>query len=383
MFDSAGGKYLDFLSSAGSLNYGHNDPQIMGDIVDHIRKDGILQSLDLVTTAKVAFLRDFDRIILKPRKLTYKTQFTGPTGANAVEAAIKLARKITGRSGIVAFTNAYHGLSLGALSLTGNKSKRKVAGVSLNDVIRLPFDGYAGPSFDTAALARSYFEDSSSGFDLPAAFIVETVQGEGGLNVASASWLQAIAQLAADIGALVIVDDIQAGCGRTGSFFSFESLGIAPDIICLSKSISGSGLPMAINLIKPQFDLWDPGEHTGTFRGNNLAFVGASAALRYWGDGHFQSEIEQRAQRLDDCLRNIVASTLNGKATVVGKGLMKGIKFADPAQAELMRIRLLSEKVISETCGPKDEVLKFLPALNIPINLLEEGLDIIRDCSPS
>jgi len=375
IFDENGSRYIDFLSAAGSLNYGHNDPPLMRVLLDYLASEGVLQALDFATTAKAQFLRRFKEVVLNPRGLEYKIQFTGPTGTNAVEAAIKLARKFTGRRGVAAFTNAYHGVSLGALALTGNLSKRQASAVSLPDVLRLPFEGYMGPEFDTAAFARKLFGDPSSGYEPPAAFIVEVVQGEGGLQAASSEWIQAIAALARDLGALFIVDDIQTGCGRTGTFFSFEPSGVVPDIVCVSKSISGVGLPMAINLIRPEFDVWEPGEHNGTFRGNNLAFVGARAALTYWESDKFEAGIHSRTSAIRDALGRAAQAFPAGWARVVGRGMLTGLRFDAAEYAELMRTGLMRRGVIAETCGPHDEVLKLMPALNIPMPLLLEGLD--------
>src|SRR5882724_5433281 len=327
IFDESGKRYIDFLCGAGSLNYGHNDPYIKKAVVQYLEEDGILQTLDFATSAKATFLRKFNDIILTPRNLTYKVQFTGPTGTNAVEAAIKLARKYTGRRNIVAFTNAYHGVSLGALALTGNRRKRAAAGVSLGDVIRLPYDGYFGSTAEAVQLARKLFLDPGSGFEAPAAFILETVQGEGGLNCASSDWLNEIAKLARELDSLLIVDDIQAGCGRTGTFFSFEPHNFAPDLVCISKSISGIGLPMAVVLVNPGIDVWEPGEHNGTFRGNNLAFVAASAALDYWADERFAVTVQDRSAFAYASLQDIVRSRLGDLAQVKGRGLFLGLSF--------------------------------------------------------
>jgi diaminobutyrate-2-oxoglutarate transaminase len=377
MFDEDGGRYLDFMSAAGSLNYGHNDPKITEALIKYLSTNGILQTLDFATTAKAQFLRKFSEVVLEPRGLEYKVQFTGPTGANAIEAAIKLARKCTGRRSIAAFTNAYHGVSLGALALTGSLSKRLAAGVSLPDVQRLPYDGYMGDAMDTMSYIETLFRDPSSGYEPPAAFIVEVVQGEGGLQASSTGWIRSLAALAKELGSLFIVDDIQAGCGRTGKFFSFECAELTPDIVCLSKSISGTGLPMAINLIRSEVDVWRPGEHNGTFRGNSLAFVGATAALDYWQNDSFELGIQRRATTMNDCLQTIVRSSLAGLAYVVGRGMIVGLCFRAPEHAEVMRVALLRRKILTETCGARNNVLKLLPALNIPDVLLTEGLETI------
>ena len=238
MYDSQGGRYLDFLSGCSTLNYGHNHAALKEALLDYINGDGIAHSLDLHTDAKSAFLEEFERTILKPRNLRYKAMFTGPTGTNAVEAALKLARKLTGREHIIAFTNGFHGMTLGALACTGNSGKRGGAGIPLAHVSHEPYDGYFGPDVNTADLLEQRLNDPSSGLDAPAAILLETVQGEGGLNVASREWLQQVARIAKEHGALLIVDDIQAGCGRTGSFFSFEGMGIDPDVVTLAKSLS-------------------------------------------------------------------------------------------------------------------------------------------------
>ncbi|NVE01792.1 diaminobutyrate--2-oxoglutarate transaminase [Massilia sp. BJB1822] len=372
--DNQGKEYIDFLTAAGSLNYGHNHPALKQAVIDYLAADGITQTLDFTSTAKVDFIRDFNQKILQPREMDYKMQFTGPTGANSVEAAIKLARKVTGRRPIAAFTNAFHGVSLGALALTGNRSKREAAGVALGDVIRLPFDGYMGEGGSTLDYIRKLFRDPSSGIDLPAAFIVETIQGEGGVNCASVEWLQGLSALASELDALLIVDDIQAGCGRSGSFFSFESMGIRPDLICLSKSISGLGLPMAMLLIDRRLDVWAPGEHNGTFRGGNLSFVAATAALAFWQEREFVSGLATRIERLSGGVADIVGSLPPHVARCKGRGMLMGIEFSEAAQAERTRIMAAERGLLIETSGAHDQVVKLMPALNVPLPLLEQGL---------
>ncbi|WP_223217481.1 diaminobutyrate--2-oxoglutarate transaminase [Paraburkholderia phenoliruptrix] len=383
LYDEAGNAYVDFLAGAGSVNYGHNDARIKDAVIEYLQNDGVVQGLDLATTAKVAFLRDFERIVLAPRGMDYRVQFTGPTGTNAVEAALKLARKATGRAIVASFTNGFHGVSLGALAATGNGIKRAAAGVSLNDVVRLPFDGYVDGDFDSIAYGRKLFEDPSSGYGKPAAFIVETVQGEGGLNVASAQWLRSLQALATDLGAIFIVDDIQAGCGRTGTFFSFERFGIHPAVICLSKSISGNGLPMAIVLIKPKYDVWAPGEHNGTFRGNNLAFVAARTALSYWQDKHFLTQLDENICVMDAGLETVLKKHAKSLVRRKGRGLFQGIEFARPEDAMRVRRAMFDRRVVMEVSGPRGEVLKLMPPLTIPATLLERSIKLIDECIAS
>lgn len=376
-----GREYLDFFSGAGVLNYGHNNPAIVAPVIEYLQQGRIIHGLDMATGAKRDFIEAFTRIILKPRGLDYKLQFTGPTGANAVEAALKVARQATGRANVVAFTNAFHGLSLGALAATSNAKYRAGAGTDLADVTRLPYDGYLGAGVDTLDFFERMLADPGSGLDLPAAVIVETVQGEGGINVASNSWLQRLRSITEQNGILLIVDDIQSGVGRTGDFFSFEASGIVPDIVTLSKSISGSGQPMSLVLLKEAVDVWEPGAHTGTFRGNNLAFVGARAALEtYWQDTVFAETIAARSEELRQTLTDIAAEFPEAEFHVRGRGLMYGIASTKmPDLAGRVSQAVFERGVIIETSGAKDEVLKFLTALTISPEELAEGLTAVRE----
>lgn len=379
LFDENGNTYIDFLAGCSSLNYGHNPEELKQALVDYIAADGIAHGLDMHSKAKAAFLTAFEDIILKPRKLDYRIMFPGPTGANAVEAALKIARKVTGRTNIIAFTNGFHGMTLGALAATGNSTKRRGAGLPLSGVTHEPFDGYYGPDIDTADLLDKRLSDPSSGLDAPAALLVETVQGEGGLNVASNAWLQKIAKIAKRHGALLIVDDIQAGCGRTGSFFSFEKSGITPDIVTLAKSLSGMGLPFAVTLMRPEIDKWKPGEHNGTFRGNNHAFVTAEKALqKFWKDNTFESEIEAKSALLLQRLRKITAAYKIAKR-VKGRGMMCGIEMADGDLASEICALCFENGLIIETSGSHDEVVKILCPLTISDADLHAGLNILSD----
>ncbi len=371
--DDQGRRYLDFFAGAGALNYGHNHPVLKQALVEYLSADGIVHSLDMATEAKIGFLDAFERRVLRPRDLNYKVMFPGPTGTNAVEAALKLARKVTGRTAVVSFTNAFHGMTLGSLAVTGNATKRRAAGVPLTNVVRAPFCGYLGEGADSIAYLQSLFADGSSGVDAPAAFLLETVQAEGGVNVASMPWLRAIADLARRLGALLIVDDIQVGCGRTGGFFSFEEAGIMPDIVCLSKSLSGFGLPFAITLMRREHDVWGPGEHNGTFRGHNPAFVTATAALEhFWSDDALSTAVEERSAQARNRLVKLAPAC---NAEVRGRGLILGLACADPELAGRISARGFEQGLIIETAGADDNVVKLLPPLTIQPDELAEGLD--------
>lgn len=372
-------EYIDFFSGAGALNYGHNHPAMKEKLVDYIASDGIVHGLDMATEAKESFLAQFNQTILSPRNMIYKIMFPGPTGTNAVESALKLARKIKGRDTIMSFTNAFHGMTLGALSITGNEKKRQGAGIPLYNSMFMPFDQYFGEDIDTVEYVRKYLEDNSSGTPLPAAIILETVQGEGGLNTASIDWLKQIESLCYEKDILLIIDDIQAGCGRTGTFFSFEPAGINPDIICLSKSISGYGMPMAINLIKPELDIWSPGEHNGTFRGNNPAFVTATEAINFWKDKKFIDGIEYKGTLITDSLTDIIDEHPEIKGELRGRGFMQGIACGVDGIAKMICAVAFQRGLIMETSGPNDEVVKLMPALTIDETSLLKGLNILRD----
>jgi len=378
LYDMEGKAYLDFLAGAGTLNYGHNNPILKKALIEYIERDGIAHGLDMHTRAKEMFLEALDEVIFKPRNLSYMVQFTGPTGTNAVEAALKIARNVTGRTNIVAFTNGFHGVSLGAMAATGNSHHRDASGIHLSGVSHVPYDNYMD-NLDTIALLENLLEDSSSGLDKPAAVIVETIQGEGGLNAARIEWLQALERICRKHDLLLIVDDIQAGCGRSGRFFSFEESGIKPDIITLSKSLSGYGLPFAVTLIKPEYDTWKPGEHNGTFRGNNHAFVTAEAALRhYWSDSSFQDSLALKIKHLKKRLEKIANGYDKSLIKAKGRGFMQGLECRDGELAGKICRLAFKHSLIIETSGADSQVVKCLCPLTISMEELDKGLDIVE-----
>lgn len=378
LWDRNGREYIDFFSGAGALNYGHNDEQMKKKILEYLSNDGITHSLDMATEAKEQFLQKFNQVILKPRQLNYKVMFPGPTGTNSVESALKLARKVTGRTLVISFTNAFHGMTLGSLSVTGNASKRQGAGLPLTYTVPMPYDGYFD-GLDTIQYLERFLSDQSSGLDLPAAIILETVQGEGGLKAARLEWLQRMERLCRKWEILMIIDDIQAGCGRTGTFFSFEPANIKPDIVCLSKSISGYGLPLALTLFKPELDVWRPGEHNGTFRGNNLAFIAAIEALSYWEKPEFVQEIQRKAHFLRQYLERMLLKYPSLQGELRGRGLMQGIACRQAEIAENICREAFQRGLIMETSGPKDEVIKLFPPITIDDEGLKKGLTILEE----
>ncbi len=376
--DESGRSFIDFFAGAGALNYGHNPPALKAALLDYLSGDGVTHGLDMHTAAKRVFLERLRDLVLTPRGLDYRVQFPGPGGTNAVEAALKLARKITGRHTVGYFQGAFHGMTLGALAVTANPMKRAGAGVRLPYTVPMPFDDPADDDEQSAArLARSLDDVTEDG---PlAAVVVETVQGEGGVNPARPSWIRALASWAREHGTLLVVDDIQMGCGRTGPFFSFERAGIVPDIVCLSKSISGYGMPMALTLMRPEYDVWKPGEHNGTFRGYNPAFVTAARALeQFWSDGALQARTTALGDRVADALAG--TARRHGLPAPRGRGLAWGLPFDRPGAAREVCDAAYRGGLLLETAGVHDEVAKVLPPLTVADEQLEQGLGILDEC---
>lgn len=375
IFDSASGpwlstdsgdRFLDFFCSAGSLNYGHNNDVAISSMQAYLKKNGILNSLDFATTAKIDFIEAFDQYILSPRGLKYKYQFTGPTGTDAVEAAIKLARLATNRSTIMACKGSFHGVTLGSLSATASEYFRNASGVDLKDVEFLPFNKIEGIKLIKEVK--------------PAAVILETIQCEGGINVATEEWLKSVAEFCKSAGSLLIVDDIQAGCGRSGDFFSFEKYGIVPDIVVLSKSLSGSGLPLSLLLINPIIDIWKPGQHNGTFRGNNLAFVSAIAVIKkYWSKyGEIEKDIQKKSKIIESLLEELALYS-SRIVEFRGRGMVYGIECVSQQMAAMIQKEAFNQKLIVERCGKDDQVLKIMPSILIDEKDLLHGFTILKN----
>jgi diaminobutyrate-2-oxoglutarate transaminase len=372
--DELGTEYVDFFAGAGSLNYGHNDPHLKQALLHYLQEDAIVQSLDMHTAAKRDFLQAFHQTILAPRGLDMRIQFPGPSGTTAVEAALRLARKYTGRRNILSFENAFHGMSLGALALSPHES---------GEMAQLcPYTLVAGYDDESATVSHSLASVegllSRPDIELPAACILETVQGEGGLYAARHAWLKGLADLCRSHGVLLIVDDIQVGCGRTGSFFSFEQSGILPDIVCLSKSISGYGLPLALTLLRPELDIWSPGEHTGTFRGSNPSFVTATAALDFWQDPVFLDGITTAGSSLEQESRLLAAEYSHIISGVRGRGMAWGLVCRETDVARSICERAFANRLLIERSGRDRNVVKLMPPLNISDADMALGLDMLR-----
>lgn len=378
--DENGRTYIDFLSGAGALNYGHNNPKLKQRLLEYIESDAITHSLDMFTAAKQKFLERFEELILVPRGLNYKVMFTGPTGTNSAEAALKLARKATGRKTVICFTKGYHGHTLGALAVTPNPVYQKAAGISLGNVVTVPFEEKPETQDTSLDKLEKLLDDLSLNQEKPAAVILETVQSEGGINVASVPWLKRLAQMTQEREILLIVDDIKVGCGRTGPFFSFERAGIKPDLVCLAKSLSAYGNPMAVVLIRPELDCWQPGEHSGTFRGNNLAFVTATAAIEeYWQTDTFAKEIADKGEVMKKRLQEMIERYPEIGGEHRGLGLIQGIACKIPGLAKKVSNEAFQRGLIFEPMGVDKEVINLQPTLTLSLDTLTKALDILEE----
>lgn len=385
--DEDGKEYIDFFAGAGVLNFGHNNERMTNAVIEYLQSGGVIHALDMKTTAKRRFMERFEKVVLKPRNMTHKMQFVGPTGTNAVEAAMKLARRVTARQDIVAFTRGFHGMTLGSLAATANRYFRGAAGVPLNHVSHQPFGCNkpcigceSGCGLESLERLKGLYRDTSSGVTPPAAFLLETVQAEGGVNVASKEWLQAVANLAKEVGALLIVDDIQVGMGRTGSFFSFDDMDIDPDIICLAKGLGGLGTPMAMNLIKPEVDeYWSPGEHTGTFRGQSISFVAGSEALSYFEDDKLMTEVKNKAAVMNEAL--VPLESRFETIQIRGKGMIIGLDVTTGERAKAIVEECFKAGLLIASCGTGGRVVKLIPPLTIPDEDLSKGLEILTNAT--
>lgn len=398
VYDSEGRRYLDCLACAGALPLGHNHPYVMERTSQFLASGHILQGLDIATPAKLAFVDELYQVLPPAFAANAKLQFCGPSGADAVEAVIKLFKTATGRRSVLAFHGAYHGMTMGALSLMGNvEPKRAVAG-HMAEVFFLPYPnayrcpfGMGGEASDTLSLAYidHLLSDPESGITPPALIIVEAVQGEGGCIPASATWLRGLAALAARHGIPLVIDEVQTGFGRTGAMFAHEHAGIVPDAIVMSKAVGG-GFPLALIAYHRQYDKWNPGAHTGTFRGNQIALVSGAATLRYLRENDVPAAAARVGARLRAGLETLQAR-FDCIGDVRGRGLMLGVEIVDPrgrrdarglppadgALAKRIKRECLRQGMIIETGGRHGAVLRLLPPLVLTDAQADEILAIL------
>lgn len=371
-----GKEYIDFFCGAGALNYGHNNDYIKAQIIEYLENDGIIHSLDMFTSAKRDFIEYFEKNILEPRGFNYKIQFPGPTGTNAVEAALKLARKVKKRNNIFAFMGAFHGMTLGSLSMTTDRDSREGAGVVLTDVTHIPTP-YMFPELDVLQYMQTLLDDDHSGVSKPAAVFIEPVQADGGIHVFSVEFLKGLREFCTKNDILLVCDDIQVGSARTGTYFSFERAGITPDIVTLSKSIGGYGMPFALVLFKPELDVWKPGEHNGTFRGSQLSIVAAKAGLEVMLKENVEKEVQRKGEIIKEYLGKV--KEINENFDIRGIGFMWGVdcnKVKPDAVSRAIVRECFDNGLIVERAGRNNDVVKLMPCLLADDETLKKGLEI-------
>lgn len=374
--DEQGREYIDFFAGAGALSYGHNNPIFVDIAIDHLRSGKLLHSLDTFTPEKRHFLDTVEEILLKPRQLDMVVQTVGPTGATAVEAALQLAQRLTGRRAVVGFAGGYHGMSYRAASISNSMAGRETS-AHLGDFVALPFVEHV-TDVDIALLEETLANPVNG--QMIGALIIEPTQGEGGARPFDPAYLGAVRRVASRHGVIVIADEIQAGVGRTGPFFSYEGSGLDPDIITVSKSISGLGLPMAVLLVRRSLDTWNPGEFSGTFRGNNLAFATSAAMLEnYWTDEVLEKKTEDNGVIVRNVLTELAENFGQGRFAVRGNGLLCGLYIGDTDLAAQIAQNAFDRQLIVECCGPGDTTVKLLMPLVIEPDLLSEGLSRLAD----
>lgn len=327
-----GRRYLDCLSGAGTLALGHNHPVVLEAIRKVIDSGAPLHVLDLATPVKDAFTTELFATL--PRELAddARVQFCGPAGTDAVEAAFKLVRAATGRDGLLAFTGAYHGMTAGALAASGGATDVRVTRLPFPQTYRCPFGTGGERGAEIAARWTEHLlDDPKGGVPAPGAMIVEPVQGEGGVNPAPDGWLRRMRDITRDRSIALIADEVQTGVGRTGAFWAVEHSGVVPDVMVLSKAIGGS-LPLAVIVYRSGLDLWQPGAHAGTFRGNQLAMAAGSATLAYVRENRLAERAGTLGARMIAQLQALAADHPS-IGDVRGRGLMIGIELVDPEAA--------------------------------------------------
>ncbi|MFH8289887.1 diaminobutyrate--2-oxoglutarate transaminase family protein [Streptomyces sp. NPDC018059] len=331
-----GRRYLDCLSGAGTLALGHNHPVVLEAIRKVLDSGAPLHVLDLATPVKDAFTTELFSTLPSGLAERARIQFCGPAGTDAVEAALKLVRAATGRDGMLAFTGAYHGMTAGALEVSGGAQDVRVARLPYPQDYRCPF-GLGGPRGAelSARWTENLLDDAKSGVPVPAGMILEPVQGEGGVLPAPDAWLRRMREITSARGIPLIADEVQTGVGRTGAFWAVEHSGVVPDVMVLSKAIGGS-LPLAVVIYRDDLDVWAPGAHAGTFRGNQLAMAAGAATLAYVRENCLAERAATLGARMISQLRSLVAAhPCIGE--VRGRGLMIGVELVEPGESGVPR----------------------------------------------
>ena len=377
LFAEDGKRYIDFHSAGGSQGFGHNNLKVCSALIDYLCNDRVIQTCDRKSVAKRSFIQTFVDKVLLPRNLNHKLLFTDPASGVATEIALRIARRHTKRGSVVAFTNSSHGLTEGALSASSSPHARGDLQYPRANTVFMPYCAYLGEDVDTVAHLRRHLKDTSSGVEVPAAVIVETIQIHGGMNVASDAWLQSLEALCREYGILFIVDETHTGFGRSGAHFGFESAGLNPDMILASNAVSG-GLPISILLLQPELAHWRPGDRSGLFQGDNLAFVAAAEILSQWNDSLVR-DIAERSRVLADELQSLPMRFPDRHLRVRGRGMSWGLEFGRPAAASVVSSWALERGLIVEPARLRDDVLLVLPPITVSEETLREGLNLLNE----
>jgi len=390
--DVDGNVFIDFLTGAGVLSLGHNHPELVQVVTDQLRRH--VHGLDFPTPAKDAFVEAQLSMLPAGLRDRMRIHFCGPTGANAVDAALKLCKTATGRGDIVSLQGGFHGSSHAAMAVTGLVEQKSPVPNGVPGVHFFPFSYCSRCPVDLdpdrcttncVGYVENSLRDPNGGVPLPAAVLLELVQGEGGVIPATLAYVQRLRALTRELGVPLIVDEVQTGCRRTGTWFAFEQYGIEPDVIVASKALSGIGQPVAVILYDRALDAWAPGAHTGTFRGNQLAFAAGAEAVRIIRRDGVLQNVRDRGLQVDQLLADL--QDLPWVYEVRGAGLMWGIELADPLTgrpagdlARLVQERALRRGLILECGGRDDCVVRMLPPLNVTAEVIARACAILCDC---
>jgi diaminobutyrate-2-oxoglutarate transaminase len=389
--DLDGNVYIDFLTGAGVLALGHNHPEVVEAV--HKQLDVFCHGLDFPTEVRDEFVSTQLSLLPEAMRDRMKIQFCGPTGANAVDAALKLCKTATGRAEIVAFQGAFHGSTHAAMAVTGSVSQQQPVANRMAGVHFFPYpyayrwpgtlDPEASGAYCLHAL-ESALKDPLGGIPRPAAVIIETVQAEGGVIVPPHDFVHGVRQLTRELEIPLIVDEIQSGCGRTGKWLSFEHYEIEPDVVLLSKGLGGIGMPIAVVFYDRELDTWAPGAHTGTFRGNQLAFAAGLAAVKIIQRDGILEHVREQGDYIVEQLRALQAEH-GAIGDVRGIGLLIGLEIVNPETGEPdaetalgIQRAALERGLILELGGRFDAVVRLLPPLNVSRETIDQALDILH-----
>ncbi len=393
IWDAQGREYIDLLACAGALPLGHNHPYVMDHVNAFLGSGQVLQGLDMATPAKLEFMEQLWQTLPTRFVQECRIQFCGPTGSDAVEAALKLFKTVTGRQSVIAFHGAYHGMTSGSLALMGNLGPKTPVGGVQGNVHFFPYPsdnhcmfGVGGTQGENLALRYldNALGDPESGITKPALILLEPVQGEGGCIPASANWLRGLRDITQRHDIPLVMDEVQTGFGRTGHMFAHEAADIVPDAIVMSKALGG-GFPLAALVYHQRYDRWLPGAHAGTFRGNQIALAAGAATMRYLRMHGLPARATACGAYLGQKLRALSGS-LPCIGDIRGRGLMLGMDIRSPhggggptdgALARRIKRACFEHGVILETGGRNGAVMRFLPALTITEREIDEAVNRI------